>query len=353
MENENMTPVPEQPQYAPPAEPEYAPPAEPQFAPPAEPEYAPPAEPQFTPPAEPEYAPPAEPEYAPPAEPQFASPAEPEYAPPAEPEYQEFAQPQTAPFEEPQYPQHQEPAQPFAPFEQPQYAPFEQPTAAEPEQPKKKKKAWKIVLPIVAVVLAAAAACVYFFFLRTPSVKTVELSETSLYLKPGDDYALDFTFEPAEAKEFVPEWSSNNEAVATVEDGVIKAVGAGDCVITLRAGDSAKDDCFVTVATPPADGGEIVGTWRYDGAFIDDVYYSKADCRLTVYADNRAALVIDGEVTNLSWRFTSRVEGVDLYDLVADDGTYSEFWYYAESGGDYAGKLVLYGNDENMFIFKK
>ena len=324
MENENLTPSPEQPRYTPPASPFHIPapfveepPLPPQEA--AQPEYQEPAEPQYAPPAEPQYASPAEPQYAPPAQPEYAPLAETEYAPPAQPQYEQYRQPYEQPQERPQ----------------------------ETEQPKKKSKRRKILLPVACVLVLAMLAGAYFLFLRKPSGKRIEL-ENDVYLKTGDVFTLDYTVEA----ETVCEWTSSNESVAAVRDGTVTAVGEGSCVISLQAG-GAKAECRLTVVSPPANGASIVGTWHYDGAFIDDVYYGTADCRLTVYADGRAALAIDGENTGLTWRAANSEAGMEYFDVTADDGTVCKFWYYAATGGDYAGKLVLYGDDANMFIFKK
>ncbi len=333
MENEQMTPIPEQPQAQPPVEPQYQKPFEPQYQQPAQPQYQQPAQPQYQQPAQPQYQQPAQPQYQQPAQPQYQQPVQPQYQQPAQPQYQQPVQP-------PQY---------WQPYGQPYGRPYAQPQ----EPPKKKSKRWKILLPVIAVVLALAAlACVYFFVLRAPSVETVALSEDALYLKQGDAWELRYTYEPADAGEFDCEWSTDDASVAAVKDGRITAVGAGECTITLRA-DGAAADCRVTVVAPPAEGADIVGTWRFDGAFIDDVYYSEANCALTVFVDNRAELVIDGETTGLSWSVSSAAEGWEYFDATADDGTVSEFWYCNGSDKDYAGKLVLYGDENNMFIFKK
>ena len=45
-------------------------------------------------------------------------------------------------------------------------------------------------------------------------------------------------------------WTTGNEAVATVADGVVTAVGAGSTVITATCG-SVKAECTVTVTASP------------------------------------------------------------------------------------------------------
>ena len=58
---------------------------------------------------------------------------------------------------------------------------------------------------------------------------------------------------PAEATDKSVTWSSSNEAVATVTDGVVTAVAAGTATITVTTTDGAKTaTCAVTVAAPAA-----------------------------------------------------------------------------------------------------
>ena len=64
-----------------------------------------------------------------------------------------------------------------------------------------------------------------------------------LYL--GDSETIVATVEPAESTDKVT-WVSSDEAVATVADGVITAVGAGEAIITAKAGNQ-KVECKVTV----------------------------------------------------------------------------------------------------------
>lgn len=112
MENENMTPIPEQQVE----QPVYEQVEQPAYQPVEQPEYQPVEQPTYQPVEQPAYQPVEQPEYQPPVQPQ--------YQPPVQPQYQ-------------------------------------------PEPPKKRTAKWKIIVPIVAGVLALAIlAGVYFLFLR-------------------------------------------------------------------------------------------------------------------------------------------------------------------------------------------
>ncbi len=84
------------------------------------------------------------------------------------------------------------------------------------------------------------------------AVESVSLDEISLELIVGDEFTLTETVLPADAEDKTVSWSSNNEAVATVEDGVVSAVGTGTATITVTTTDGEKtDECVVNVGLAP------------------------------------------------------------------------------------------------------
>ena len=79
------------------------------------------------------------------------------------------------------------------------------------------------------------------------AVEAVALDIHELSLTTGDTATLTATVTPAGA--CAVKWSSSNPDVATVEDGVVTATGAGDAVITVTTVYGQKtDECAVTVA---------------------------------------------------------------------------------------------------------
>ena len=82
-------------------------------------------------------------------------------------------------------------------------------------------------------------------------VTKVELNKTSLTLNVGDEENLIPTITPDNATNKNVTWSSDDEAVATVEDGKVTAVGAGKATITVTTEDGNKTaSCTVTVEKP-------------------------------------------------------------------------------------------------------
>lgn len=80
-------------------------------------------------------------------------------------------------------------------------------------------------------------------------VESVSLEKTSLDITAGDTVTLTPSFTPANATNKNVKWESNNEAVATVKNGLVTAVAKGKATITVITEDGAKTaTCIVNVA---------------------------------------------------------------------------------------------------------
>ena len=84
---------------------------------------------------------------------------------------------------------------------------------------------------------------------QTVAVESVTLNKTQLTLDVGGEETLTATVTPDNATDKTVTWSSDNTAVATVENGKITAVAAGTAMITATAGDKSAT-CTVTVNAP-------------------------------------------------------------------------------------------------------
>ena len=84
-------------------------------------------------------------------------------------------------------------------------------------------------------------------------VTGVSLSPSTLNLDVGTSSTLTATVEPDEASNKSVTWSSDNQNVATVENGKVTATGEGTATITATAADGSgeKATCTVTVKAPP------------------------------------------------------------------------------------------------------
>ena len=85
----------------------------------------------------------------------------------------------------------------------------------------------------------------------TQPVTGVKLDTDKLDLFTGESKTLTAKVEPADAANQDVTWSSNNNAVATVENGTVKAVGEGEATITVTTAEgSYTATCAVKVTDP-------------------------------------------------------------------------------------------------------
>ena len=127
----------------------------------------------------------------------------------------------------------------------------------------------------------------------------VTLDKTELSLTEGESATLTATVEPENATDKAIVWTSSDNAVATVENGVVTAVKAGTATITAVCG-SAKAECTVTVTAAPAGPISVkVGTAAYPvkpvdgqaGKYHTAVPYG-SDVTVTIDADASAFFMI-------------------------------------------------------------
>lgn len=116
----------------------------------------------------------------------------------------------------------------------------------------------------------------------------VTLDRTELNLNVGFSETLVATVTPPLQDGVAVAWSSDDEVVATVEDGVVTALAAGEATITASVGES-KATCKVTVAYVAPKIGDYYysdGTWS-DGGLVS----IEADGLNPVWADTKPAPV--------------------------------------------------------------
>ncbi len=87
---------------------------------------------------------------------------------------------------------------------------------------------------------------------KTVAVENVTLDKTSAELTVGDTTTIKATVTPDNATVKTVTWTSSDETVATVKDGVVTAVKAGTATITAKAGDKTAT-CAVTVKAKAGD----------------------------------------------------------------------------------------------------
>ncbi len=144
-------------------------------------------------------------------------------------------------------------------------------------------------------------------------VTSIKLNYDSLTLMPGRTGALSIMATPTDGDTNRSTWSSSDEDVATVEYGVVTAVGKGTATITATTKNGKTATCAVTV---PGDAAMIKnGTfdkagdthWSYTGgsalALTSGVQGSKAG---SFAADGTVSQTISGLASNATYYLTMR-----------------------------------------------
>ncbi len=153
-----------------------------------------------------------------------------------------------------------------------------------------------------------------FVLKLAPAVENVALNESALSLNIGDTVTLTATVEPADADQAVV-WSTSDSNVATVENGVVTAVGAGAATIkATSASDETKSaECEVTVAAKPDYSNAYLAVRLGKGTEADPYTY-KAIGDETVYLNAHGAVAAD-----VSWTgdagFFAMLDGKPIEDV--------------------------------------
>lgn len=128
----------------------------------------------------------------------------------------------------------------------------------------------------------------------------VTLDKTTLNLMMGETAVLTAAAQPENTTDTLT-WTTGNEAVATVADGVVTAVGAGSTVITAACG-SVKTECAVTVTASPLTvsvGGKACALTRVGGE--DGTKYRAAlpyGSNVTIHVADASFLLVTDKKSN-------------------------------------------------------
>lgn len=111
---------------------------------------------------------------------------------------------------------------------------------------------------ITATVAGQTATCTVTVTPKAIPVESITLNKTQLSLVKGTTETLTATVLPTTATDKAVTWESSDTAVATVENGVVTAVAAGNATITAKAGEKTAT-CAVTVTNPSNSGSSSGG----------------------------------------------------------------------------------------------
>ena len=107
-----------------------------------------------------------------------------------------------------------------------------------------------------------AVACTVTVVSAYVAVESITLDAVELSLEVGESMTLISTVLPENATDKMVTWSSGDESIATVADGVVTAIAPGQTVITAKAGD-VEATCAVTVAAESSPATTTVASLKF------------------------------------------------------------------------------------------
>ena len=126
--------------------------------------------------------------------------------------------------------------------------------------------------------------------METPSeipVESITVSPSTLTLEKGKAAELEAVVTPANATDKNITWTSSDESIAEVENGVVTAVASGECTITASAGDK-EAVCSVSVSENGSE--DIIASGEYKDVFSNIIWVIDSNGKLTVEGDGDFAV---------------------------------------------------------------
>lgn len=123
-------------------------------------------------------------------------------------------------------------------------------TSVEQKREESVAKKMKLPVPILAGVGAILFIIISCLFIFAFPVKSIEVTQDHVRLEPKKTVSLDYEITPDYALNKKVKWSSSDEKVATVADGVVTAIGAGRCEIMLITNNRKSAVTIVEVTVP-------------------------------------------------------------------------------------------------------
>ena len=175
------------------------------------------------------------------------------------------------------------------------------------------------------------------------SVASVVLDQASCSLLVGETVQLAATINPGTAANKTITWSSNNESVATVNNGLVTAKSAGNATITVTTQDGNKTaTCIISVVAALTD-----VTYNANAFFIENGRYVGVNYSITRTAERKLhyEVIVNGTVEGLvmqvndgDWRAMAYDANTKVYSYTSestytDGDVLSGFFYPAFAGG--------------------
>ena len=189
-------------------------------------------------------------------------------------------------------------------------------------------------------------------------VAQITLKPTSLSLQEGKSSTIKATIRPTDAANKSVKWSSSNTKVATVSNGVVKAVKAGSAKITCTAQDGSgiSASCSVTVTAKPKPTKPSASTSGGDGkprvgdkATLTGWYYYDSYGKNPAgnrYSGVKNGVIIDAYSAKKYGGKGKNVGGYDVH-IKSADGKYGDLgWVKLSQLKGYAGGTTRVGSSQ-------
>jgi len=120
-----------------------------------------------------------------------------------------------------------------------------------------------------------------------PALEEIGLESTELSLTTGQVRVLEVAHEPQDADTDTLIWSSSNQEVVKVKDGVVEAIGAGTAIVNVKTDDSAlESEMTITVTEAVTDEYDELRK-RWESSLTGLEYYDPANERMNEVIQNQ------------------------------------------------------------------
>lgn len=215
------------------------------------------------------------------------------------------------------------------------------------------RRRW-IWIGAVATVLLLSVLLIVLFFLHKP-IESIAFAQEQQVLKVGESCTPDFVYGPLDATQTELRWKSSNRSVATVQAGVITAVGEGECYISVTAESGVKDSFRLKVEAPlTLQEAKLCGPWRiYALVHEDALQYLYTDrITLSLTESRTGELCYQGDTYLLEdWRCTEQTADYDLYTLRFGEEE-REMYYCKDVGTAYQNCLLIVWEEDMYLLFQ-
>lgn len=197
---------------------------------------------------------------------------------------------------------------------------------------------------VICTAVGIVATLTLFFIFRGIQAKEIVLNKENITIKVGETAELLFTINPDNTKNKEVTWSSSNDTISNVNNGIIEGINEGTCTITVKTSNGKTDVCSITVEAAGPDLTEIyneycLSTWASiasDGSYLsidtnpNDSKYnndSETDAITGILAVNNALGLPDSIIEKMG-----KTRALDGMQSAIFDGIEVNWSYHPENG---------------------